>query len=305
MESMKIGIIGLGRMGNGIAHRAMKAGYCVLGYDPDLHMQKEGQKIGIQVYQNPEELAREADLIWLMVPAGKIVDTVLAQIGNAVKKGTIIVDGGNSNFADSVRRAKELALRGIHFLDCGVSGGVHGQEQGFCLMVGGSYESYQKIEPLLKVLAPKNGAGYMGPSGAGHYVKMVHNGIEYGILQSYAEGFHLLREGSYKDLDLEKISDVWLHGSVIRSWLLELAHGVFKQDQMLGSIGGKIEEGGTGAWTLENAKQNKIPVPVIEKSLEVRRWSRESGGNFATKVIQMLRNAFGGHKVEIKRENEL
>ncbi len=302
---MKLGIIGLGRMGNGIAHRALAAGYCILGYDPDLHMQQEAEKIGIQLYETPDALAQEADVIWLMVPAGKTVDTVLSHIAKVLKPGTIIVDGGNSHFTDSMRRAKELALRGIHFLDCGVSGGVHGQANGFCLMVGGQYESYQKLEPLLKVLAPKNGAGYMGPSGAGHYVKMVHNGIEYGLLQAYAEGFHLLREGSFKDLDLEKISNVWLQGSVIRSWLLELAHGVLTQDQTLASIGGKIDEGGTGAWTVENAKQNKIPVPVIEKSLEVRKESRQSGGNFATKVIQMLRNAFGGHKVEVKHENEL
>jgi len=136
-------------------------------------------------------------------------------------------------------------------------------------------------------------------------VKMIHNGIEYGLLEAYAEGFHVLREGTYKDLDLQKISDVWLHGSVIRSWLLELAHDVFKDDQNLASIDGKIEEGGTGAWTAENARKNNIPVPVIEKSLEVRKWSRESGGNFATKLIQMLRNAFGGHKIEIKPEKEL
>ena len=145
----------------------------------------------------------------------------------------------------------------------------------------------------------------MGSSGAGHYVKMIHNGIEYGLLEAYAEGFHLLRDGTYKELDLEKISDVWLHGSVIRSWLLELAHDVFKQDQHLGSIDGKIQEGGTGLWTVENAHKNNVPVPVIEKSLEVRKESRETGGNFATKLIQMLRNQFGGHKVEIKRENEL
>lgn len=302
---MKIGIIGLGRMGAALASKALKAGYCVLGYDPGVKKIKKLENKGLSFYSNLQELAGHADVIWLMVPAGTIIDQLLSQLKPHLASDTIIVDGGNSNFSDSIRRAQELAINNIHFLDCGVSGGIHGQKKGFCLMIGGDFASYQKIEPLLAVLAAKKGYGYMGPSGAGHYVKMIHNGIEYGMLQAYAEGFHLLREGSFKDLDLEKISDVWLHGSVIRSWLLELAHDVFKKDQMLGSIGGKIEEGGTGKWTVEAAHANNIPVPIIEKSLEVRQWSRTTGGNFATKVIQMLRNAFGGHKVEIKPENEL
>ena len=167
-------------------------------------------------------------------------------------------------------------------------------------MVGGNFEIYQKIEPLLKAIACKDGYAYVGPSGAGHYVKMIHNGIEYGLLEAYAEGFHLLREGDYNDLDLEQISKLWLHGAVIRSWLLELAHDVFKEDQYFGSVDGKIQEGGTGAWTVENAHKNEIPVPVIEASLKARAESRKTGGNFATKLIQMLRNAFGGHSIQRK-----
>ena len=297
---MKLGIIGLGRMGAAIARRAASAGYCVLGFDPNSAIQKEIQEYGIQIYESAHELAREADIVWLMVPAGKIVDDTLANIVPACKPGTIIIDGGNSNFNDSVRRASELALKGLHFLDCGTSGGIHGQKNGFCLMVGGNFESYQKIEPLLKVIATEGGCAHVGPSGAGHYVKMIHNGIEYGMLQAYAEGFHLLREGDYKDLDLEQIAQLWQHGAIIRSFLLELAVDVFKEDQNLASIDGKIQEGGTGAWTVENAHKNKIPVPVIELSLRERAESRKTGGNFASKVIQMLRNAFGGHAVQRK-----
>ena len=294
---MKLAVIGLGRMGAAIAHRARNARYCVLGYDPNVMIQKEMQEAGIQIYESVDELAREADVIWLMVPAGKIVDETLAKIVPSCKPGTIIIDGGNSNFNDSVRRAKELALKEIHFLDCGTSGGIHGQKNGFCLMVGGDFASYQKIEPLLKVIATEGGCAHVGPSGAGHYVKMIHNGIEYGMLQAYAEGFHVLREGDYKDLDLQQIAQLWQHGAIIRSFLLELAVDVFKEDQNLASIDGKIQEGGTGAWTVENAHKNNIPVPVIEVSLQVRAESRKTGGNFASKLIQMLRNAFGGHSI--------
>lgn len=297
---MKLAVIGLGRMGAAIARRAASAGYCVLGFDPNSAIQKEMQESGIQIFGSVDELAHESEVIWLMVPAGKIVDETLAKIVASCKPGTIIIDGGNSNFNDSVRRAKELALKNIHYLDCGTSGGIHGQKNGFCLMVGGNFEIYQKVEPLLKVIAMQSGCAHVGPSGAGHYVKMIHNGIEYGMLQAYAEGFHLLREGDYKDLDLAQIAQLWQHGAIIRSFLLELAVDVFKEDQHLAGVDGKIQEGGTGAWTVENAHKNKIPVPVIEKSLEVRAESRQSGGNFASKVIQMLRNAFGGHSIARK-----
>lgn len=302
---MKLAVVGLGRMGAAIAHRALDAGYCVLGYDPDVKTQKECASQGIQIYDDLQELAKEADLIWLMIPAGKLIDETLQKIVPATAENKFIIDGGNSNFIDSVRRAKELALKKIAYLDCGTSGGVHGLKNGFCLMVGGDLNAYKKILPLLQAIACKDGVAHVGPSGAGHYAKMIHNGIEYGMLQAYAEGFHLLREGDYKDLDLEKIAHVWQHGAVVRSWLLDLAHDVFKEDQNLGSIDGKIQEGGTGAWNLENAKKNHIPAPVLEASLKSRKESRETGGNFASKLIQMIRHGFGGHKLEIKRENEL
>lgn len=305
MEGMKVGIVGLGRMGAGLAARAMKRGYSVSGYDPNITAQKEAEKNTIALYHDIESLARAVEVVWLMVPAGKPVDDALLEIKRADKKDLIIVDGGNSHFPDSQRRAKEVALTGNHFIDCGVSGGVHGLTDGFCLMVGGEFKIYERLEPLLKVLAAPGGFAYVGPSGAGHYVKMIHNGIEYGMLQAYAEGFQLLREGDYKDLDLEKIANLWMHGAVIRSWLLELTHNVLKEDQNLGSIDGKIAQGGTGAWTVQNGKKNNIPLPVIEKSLEVREQSQKSGGNFATKLIQMIRNQFGGHPIVRKPGNEL
>lgn len=294
---MKLAVIGLGRMGAAIAARAQAASYCVLGFDPNVQIQKECEQNGIQIYQSLQELAKEADVIWLMIPAGILVDETLQALVPGLKKDAIIVDGGNSNFTDSIKRAQKLHLKGIAYLDCGTSGGIHGIKDGFCLMVGGDYDAYKKIEPLLKVIATKEGVAYLGKSGAGHYVKMIHNGIEYGMLQAYAEGFHLLREGTYKDLDLYTIAHLWQHGAVIRSWLLELTEHVLKEDQNLADIDGKIQEGGTGLWTVQNAHENEIPVPVIEKSLEVRKESRKTGGNFATKLIQMIRNAFGGHHV--------
>lgn len=274
---MKLAVIGLGRMGAAIAQRALKAGYCVLGFDPDIKTQKECAEHGIQIYQSPEAMVADADVIWLMIPAGKIIDDTIKSLSGQLHESKIILDGGNSNFNDSVRRAKELALKKIAYLDCGTSGGVHGLQNGFCLMVGGDLTAYKKIEPLLQAIACKGGLAHVGPSGAGHYVKMIHNGIEYGLLQAYAEGFHLLREGDYKDLDLEQIAKLWQHGAVVRSWLLDLTCDVFKRDQNLGSIDGAIQEGGTGAWNLENAKKNHIPAPALQAALKVRKESRERG----------------------------
>jgi 6-phosphogluconate dehydrogenase len=216
-----------------------------------------------------------------------------------VQAEDIIIDGGNSKFSDSMRRAQELVKENIYFIDCGTSGGIHGSENGFCLMIGGDKTAYDRIEPLSKVIATPGGYAYCGPSGAGHYVKMIHNGIEYGILQAYAEGFHLLKDGAFKNehLNLEKIASVWNHGSVIRSWILELVQDIMKEDPTLEDIKGTVASTGMGLWTVEEAHQSKIPVPVIEESLNVRKWSEKTGGNYATKVVAMLRNKFGGHAV--------
>ena len=296
---MNVGIVGLGRMGGGIAERWLNAGHAVHGFDLDEINKKKAQEIGVVVVQSLADIAQQP-IIWLMVPPGDAVDTVIAQLQPHLKPGTIIIDGGNSNFKDSMRRAQKLAAMNVEYIDCGTSGGLHGRTQGYCLMVGGNRNAYAIIEPLLHAIAAPGGVAYVGPSGAGHYVKMVHNGIEYALMQAYAEGFQLIKEGSFKDeqLDLAAITQLWNHGSIIRSFLLELSHNIFVEDQSLTAISGEVAEGGTGKWTVEEAKMHGVPVFMIEKALDIRRWSREKGGNYGTKIVALLRNQFGGHAVK-------
>lgn len=302
---MKVGLIGLGRMGEALAYRAVQAGHEVFGFDINPEICALAEKSGVHIVKSITDFAhKDIHVFWLMVPQGKLVDTVIAQLQLVLQSGDIVIDGGNSKFTDSVRRAQELALSDIFFIDCGTSGGVHGRENGFCLMVGGDKKAYNIIEPLLLSVATSGGCAYVGPSGAGHYVKMVHNGIEYGLLQAYAEGFHLLKSGTFNDVhfDLEKIASLWNHGSVIRSWILELVHDVMKEDQELKNIAGNIASTGMGTWTVEQAHKLSIPVNVIEESLKVREWSEKTGGNYATKIVAMLRNKFGGHAVTKNEE---
>jgi 6-phosphogluconate dehydrogenase len=294
---MKIGVIGLGRMGEAVAWRLVQAGHEVIGFDFSSQACAQAEKSGIKTVKNIVDISDQARIVWLMVPAGKPVDDVIAQLEPKLESGDCIIDGGNSNFHDSVRRHDQLSLNNINFLDCGTSGGLLGRDIGFSLMVGGDNIIYEKLIPIFQALACPNGFNYMGPSGAGHYVKMVHNGVEYALLQAYAEGFNLLKNGQYKDLDLEKISHVWSNGSVVRSWILDLAHNVFAKDQELENISGDIGGGSTGRWTVDEAQKQGVPVDLIEKSLEIRAWSQETGGNYATKVVAMLRNQFGGHEV--------
>lgn len=295
---MNIGLIGLGRMGCAIAKRLINSKFQVYGFDKDQDACQRIQNIGGK-FTTIEEIVMHCDKIWLMLPAGKIIDSVLSELINATndQHKYIIIDGGNSYFKDSVRRANELEKKNISYLDCGTSGGLHGEEIGFSLMIGGNKKAYQECEEVLKAIAAPNGYGYMGQSGSGHYVKMVHNGIEYALLQSYAEGFQLLKEGSYKNLNLEEVSKVWINGSVIRSWILQLSQSIFEKDQDFKSISGKIGGGQTGTWAAENAKENGISVPMINEALEIREWSQKTGGNYATKLVALLRNEFGGHKL--------
>jgi 6-phosphogluconate dehydrogenase len=296
---MNIGVIGLGRMGISIVDRLIKAGHTVVGFDSNEKTCQEATKIGVSKTSSLQELAKTNHIFWLMVPAGEIVDNVIDELKVHLKPGDIIIDGGNSNFNDTIKRFKKLGKSSIHLLDCGTSGGLYGRKIGFSLMIGGDESIFKKVEKLFMAIAAPNGYGYMGPAGAGHYVKMIHNGIEYALLQSYAEGLHLLKEGHYKNLDLEKITSVWNNGSVIRSWIVDLLQKIFSQDQELHDISGTIEENFTGQWTLKEAKKQKIPIDLIERSLQIRAWSRKSGGNYGTKLVAMLRNKFGGHSIKL------
>lgn len=296
---MKLGVVGLGRMGLAIARRVLKSGIEVFAFDQNEMAKDEAKKAGIKTTQTLEDIAFKARIFWLMVPAGEVVDQVINKLKPKLQSGDIIIDGGNSNFHDSIRRAADLGKIGVNFIDCGTSGGLRGEEIGYSLMIGGDEEIYNKLTPIFRAIAAPNGFAHVGPIGAGHYVKMVHNGIEYALLQSYAEGFALLKtNNNYPDLDLEQISNVWMNGSVIRSWILELCHEIFKDDQNLKTISGAIGENKTGMWTLQEAKDQGVCVPMLEEALKMREWSRQTGGNYSTKLVAMLRHKFGGHPVE-------
>ncbi|HRN78202.1 MAG TPA: decarboxylating 6-phosphogluconate dehydrogenase [Candidatus Dependentiae bacterium] len=303
---MKVGIIGLGRMGNAIAYRLINAGHDVIGFDLNMHARAELVAMGGTAVDSLEHIAAAARIFWLMVPVAA-VDTVIHELKKYSKAGDIFIDGGNSYFEDSIRRAHELAQHKIFFLDCGTSGGVYGRTQGFCLMVGGDETMYTKVYELLAAIAAPGGVARVGSSGTGHYVKMVHNGIEYGLMQAYAEGMQLIKDGCFKSeqLDLEEITRIWNTSSIIRSFILELMHNIFTQDQDLNSIRGKVDSTGMGKWTVQEAHKAKVPVPVIEEALHVREWSQQTGGNYATKLVALLRQQFGGHPIHtIGEEHE-
>ncbi|MBI4172149.1 MAG: decarboxylating 6-phosphogluconate dehydrogenase [Actinobacteria bacterium] len=289
---MKLGIVGLGRMGGNMTERLRRAGHEVQTYT----------RSGAGTAASLEELVSQLDeprVVWLMIPAGAPTEEAFATLLGLVAPGDVIVDGGNSNFRDSQRRADAAAERGLRFLDAGVSGGVWGLENGYCLMVGGDAEAVAVVEPVLRALAPEDGYAHVGPAGAGHFVKMVHNGIEYGLMQSYAEGFEILK-GSGLGLDLTEIAGIWRHGSVVRSWLLELLHGALEREGSdLAGIKGYVEDSGEGRWTVHEAIAEDVPAPVITAALFARFASRQDE-SFAAKVNAALRNEFGGHA--LKRE---
>ena len=286
---MQLGMIGLGRMGGNMTKRLDEGGHDVKTYDP-----KVDSTAGTLA-----ELCDQLDparAFWMMVPAGEITERTFQELLGLAAPGDAIVDGGNSNFRDSQRRHTDAAARGIHFVDVGVSGGIWGLEVGYCLMAGGEDAAVDRLAPIFTTLAPENGYAHVGPSGAGHFVKMVHNGIEYGLMQSYAEGFDVMR-GSEFDLDLHEIAGIWRYGSVVRSWLLELLHAAFEQDgSELAGIRGYVEDSGEGRWTIAEAIAENVPLPVITAALYARFASRQDE-SFAAKVNAALRNQFGGHAV--------
>jgi len=297
---MKIGFVGLGKMGSFMVQRLLKGGHEVVGYDRAPEAMKKIEGIGAGSADSLAGLVEKLDgvrVIWCMVPAGGITGGVVNELRPLLKKGDIVVDGGNSFYKDSMLRAAEYKRDGKFFIDAGVSGGIWGLEQGYCIMAGGDLSAFKTIEPLLRSLAPEHGYAYVGKSGAGHYVKMVHNGIEYAMLESYGEGFEIMHSAKEFNLNLQAIAEVWKHGSVVRSWILELAESVFKEDASLESIAGYVDDTGEGRWLVTEAINGGVPAPVITLSLLQRQRSREKE-SFSAKVIAALRNKFGGHAVK-------
>jgi len=281
-------MVGLGRMGAGMTERLRRAGHEVQTYDPNVE----------STAGSLEELTRQLEPprhVWLMIPAGEITENAFRELLEILETGDAIVDGGNSNFRDSQRRAAEAAVRKVYFLDVGVSGGIWGLREGFALMAGGDAEPVGRLGPIFQALAPEGGFAHVGPSGAGHFVKMVHNGVEYGLMQAYAEGFDLLHASEF-DLDLGAIAELWRHGSVVRSWLLDLLARALEEDPGLEGIRGYVEDSGEGRWTVEQALEHAVPLHVITAALYARFASREDE-SFAAKVNAALRNQFGGHAV--------
>jgi 6-phosphogluconate dehydrogenase len=288
---MQLGMIGLGRMGSGMTERLRERGHDVRTYDPNVEARTAASL---------EELKQQLDApraFWMMIPAGKVTEDVFQDLLKLVDAGDTIVDGGNSNFHDSKRRYGDAQRAGIHFVDAGVSGGIWGLEVGFCLMVGGDDEPVKRLEPVFQTLAPEDGYAHVGPSGSGHFVKMVHNGIEYGLMQSYAEGFEIMEHSEY-DLDPHAISGIWRNGSVVRSWLLELLHAAFEQHGgKLEDIAPYVDDSGEGRWTINEAINENVPAPVIAASLFARFASRDEI-KFSAKVAAALRQQFGGHAIK-------
>ncbi len=313
-NNLSVGVIGLGRMGLGAALRLKRAGWLVSGYDVSPDSRCKALEQGLDVAGDLAQLCRSLPaprLIWLMVPAGEPVDMVLfgdpstkgaaPGLADHLKPGDIIIEAGNSFYRDSQRRAAALEPLGLAFLDCGTSGGVEGAEKGFCLMVGGPPEIFEAARPLFASLAGPDGYTHVGPTGAGHFVKMVHNAIEYGMLEAIGEGFELLAAGPYPGLDFQKISHLWNNGSVIRGWLMELAERAFARDPRFEAIQGVIGGGSTGSWAIEEAWKAGVPFPAIAMAYAMRQRSRQED-SFAAKVVAGLRYEFGRHETVPAKE---
>ncbi|MFO7736977.1 MAG: decarboxylating 6-phosphogluconate dehydrogenase [Desulfatiglandaceae bacterium] len=297
---MQIAMIGLGRMGMNMAKRLLAGGHDVIAYNRTPNktdqMSKEGA-IGAYSLVEVAEKLQSPRVVWIMLPAGRAVDEHIERLKEILSPDDIIIEGGNTYYKDDLRRADLLAAKGIKFIDAGVSGGIWGLKIGYCLMIGGEKESYRFLEPIFKTLAPKEGYLHCGPVGAGHFVKMVHNGIEYGMMQAYGEGFDILESSPYADsFNYSEIAHLWNQGSVVRSWILELAEGMFAKDKTLAEISGYVGDSGEGRWTVQQAVESGVSAPVITLSL-MRRFRSQVADSFSDKVVAALRREFGGHPV--------
>ena len=299
---MQLGMIGLGRMGANMARRLRRGGHAVVGFDPSSQARAAVADEGIEAFDSLEALAAHVEgprVLWMMVPAGTPVDETIAALQPRLAPGDLLVDGGNSHYRDSQRRAQALAQAGIHYVDVGTSGGVWGLEEGYCLMAGGEMQAVDRLAPLLAALAPApdRGWAHVGPAGAGHYAKMIHNGIEYGLMQAYAEGFAILDRRRDLVPDLAGLAQLWRHGSVVRSWLLDLSAGALQHNPRLEGIAPWVPDSGEGRWTVAEAIELDVPAPVITQSLLERLRSREDNA-FADRALAAMRGAFGGHRIK-------
>ena len=297
---MRVAMIGLGKMGGNMTARLLRKGHEVVAFDRSTEAVQRAVALGARAANDLKAVVgglQAPRVVWIMVPAGAPVDETIETLVPMLAKGDVIIDGGNSKYTDTLRRARALEPKGIDFVDAGTSGGVWGLENGYCLMVGGSDRAISICEPLFTALSEPGGYAHVGPPGAGHYVKMVHNGIEYGLLQAYAEGYEILHASKDFKLDLAQIAALWNHGSVVRSWLNELAERAFAGDADLSALKGWIADSGEGRWTVQEATDLDVPAPVIALSLIMRLRSRQDD-SFGAKVIAALRNEFGGHAVK-------
>ncbi len=298
---MRIAIHGLGRMGGQIARKLSEGGHQVIAHNRSKEPIDEAAKYGARAaYEKQnvlEAFKNERLILWIMLPAD-VVDTEIDEWLKIASKGSLLIDGGNSDFRQTKKRAEKVTAAGSSLLDVGVSGGVWGYRNGFSMMAGGQQDDYKIIEPVLKTLAQPDGAyQYFGDNGAGHFVKMVHNAIEYGMMESLAEGYRILKEGPYKDLDLAAAGEVWQHGSVVKSWLNELSRDALRENPSLEGIDGVVAESGEARWTLETAKESGIDLPAIQTAFDIRLKSQKGETNFATKLLAAMRNKFGGHQI--------
>lgn len=299
---MEIGLIGLGRMGGNMAQRLLKGGHRVVAYDlrPEAVRELEGE--GAAGASSLADLAAQLSApraVWVMAPAGEATERTLTALAGALAEGDVIIDGGNANYKDSMRRAAMLKEKGLDFLDAGTSGGVWGLTEGYSLMIGGDKAAYDRVEPIFQTLAPSptSGYGHVGPAGAGHFTKMVHNGIEYGMMQAYAEGLELMHAKEELNLDLPQITEIWRYGSVVRSWLLDLTADALKEDPEMSSLEPYVDDSGEGRWTVEESIDLAVPTPVMTLALQMRFRSRQND-SFSAKLLAAMRNQFGGHAVK-------